>query len=428
MKIRIKYVIPLFLGIFLLVSCNGTKSPFIYVEDGHFVKNGKPYSFVGTNFWYGAILGSAGQGGNRERLIKELDALKDNGICNLRVLVGSDGLGGDPRVAHPTLQKEPGVYNDTILVGLDFLLAEMGKRDMQAVLFLNNTWNWSGGYGVYLDWAGENKIDPELLGMQVGMQSDRYRKRVRFSSSLPAQELFYNHVRFIVGRTNTITGKPYSEDPAIFSWQVGNEPRPEGKTPEIYDGFVNWVQKTASIIKSIDSNHMVSTGSEGQMGSENDLELWNRLHNCPDIDYLNIHIWPFNWGWIKSHNPEEYIDNAIKNTAEYIEEHVPYAIAQGKPIVAEEFGYPRDGFVFKKGTPTTARDKYYDFVLSKVEDGTLGGCNFWSWGGYAEQAEDHYMWQEWDDYCGDPGMEQQGLNSVYMSDKSTLEVIQKYTK
>ena len=66
-------------------------SPFVTVEDGHFVKGGKPYYYVGTNFWYGAILGSEGQGGDRERLAKELDLLKAQGIDNLRVLVGSDG-------------------------------------------------------------------------------------------------------------------------------------------------------------------------------------------------------------------------------------------------------------------------------------------------------------------------------------------------
>lgn len=44
----------------------------------------------------------------------------------------------------PTLQEAPGVYNDTILAGLDYLLMEMGKRKMVAVLYLNNSWEWSG--------------------------------------------------------------------------------------------------------------------------------------------------------------------------------------------------------------------------------------------------------------------------------------------
>lgn len=68
-----------------LATCNiSAKSNFVQVKDGHFVRDGKPYYYVGTNFWYGAILGSEGQGGNRERLCKELDKMKEMGIDNLR--------------------------------------------------------------------------------------------------------------------------------------------------------------------------------------------------------------------------------------------------------------------------------------------------------------------------------------------------------
>lgn len=104
-----------------------------------------------------AILGSEGTGGDRKRLTAELDSLCSIGVNNLRVLVGSDGRRGVPAKVEPTLQVEPGVYNDTIFAGLDYLLAEMGKRDMVAVLYLNNSWEWSGGYGQYLEWAGHGK-------------------------------------------------------------------------------------------------------------------------------------------------------------------------------------------------------------------------------------------------------------------------------
>ena len=98
------------------------QSQFVIVKDGHFEKDGKPYYYVGTNFWYGAILGSEGQGGDRQRLCQELDLMKQMGIDNLRILVGSDGERGVTTKVEPTLQVAPGVYNDTILAGLDYLM------------------------------------------------------------------------------------------------------------------------------------------------------------------------------------------------------------------------------------------------------------------------------------------------------------------
>ena len=108
---------------------------------------GLVYRYVGANFWYGAILASEGRGGDRARLARELDLLQSIGVDNLRVLVGGDGEENVPSHIMPVLQTSPGVYNDTILDGLDYLMAELERRGMKAVLFLNNAWEWSGGYG-----------------------------------------------------------------------------------------------------------------------------------------------------------------------------------------------------------------------------------------------------------------------------------------
>ena len=48
---------------------------FVTVKDGKFFRGNEEYRYVGANFWYGAILGSEGRGGNRERLLKELDLM-----------------------------------------------------------------------------------------------------------------------------------------------------------------------------------------------------------------------------------------------------------------------------------------------------------------------------------------------------------------
>lgn len=399
----------------LAVGCS-RQAGFSSVKDGHFERDGRVQKFVGTNFWYGPILASEGRGGNIERLCKELDALKALGLENLRVLVGGDGPDGVFSRVDPALQTAPGVYNDTLLVGLDRFLVELGKRDMQAVLYLNNSWEWSGGYGQYLEWAtGEKALIPLLDGYWPFMRQMR-----KFQTSIPARELFYNHVRAIVGRTNSITGKPYKDDPAIFSWQIGNEPRCFSDDPQIRDGFIGWMTETAKIIKEIDPNHLLSTGNEGLMGCENDLSLVERVNSIPGVDYMTIHIWPYNWSWAKAESLAEDLDSAIEKTDGYINQHVELASRLGLPIVVEEFGFPRDGFSDSREAFTTCRDKYYRHIFSRVADGSLDGANFWGWSGFAQPVGSR--WKPYDDYTGDPAQEAQGLNGVYITD-TTIDVI-----
>ena len=415
------------LSFILTVSCSVTPKnaddTFIKVENGKFIRNGQPYSYIGTNFWYGAILGSQGEGGNRDRLCRELDYLKGIGIDNLRILVGADGKRGVPTKVEPTLQIAPGVYNDTIFDGLDYLLAEMKKRNMVAILYLNNSWEWSGGYGQYLEWAGHGKaIIPAVDGWPAYME---YAKQ--FVQSDSAKLLFSKYVEDVLTRENRYTHLKYIDDPTIMSWQIGNEPR--AFSNENKELFAAWVSDVAAQIKSLDKNHLVSTGSEGKHGCETDILLFEKIHSDPNIDYMNIHIWPYNWGWVHPDSLIQNVERAQLNTRTYIDEHLEVARKYDKPIVLEEFGYPRDGFSFDRHSSTTARDSYYSYVFNLIAEqaqngGLLTGCNFWSWGGFAEPA--HTYWQRGDDYTGDPAQEQQGLNSVFVSD-STISIIKNYT-
>lgn len=411
----------------VLISCttgsnNQKNQSFVRVEQGQFIRNGRPYYYVGTNFWYGAILASDGEGGNRERLCRELDSLRSIGIDNLRILVGSDGVRGIPAKVEPTLQVSPGVYNDTIFAGLDFLLQEMSKRDMLAVLYLNNSWEWSGGYGQYLEWAGYGKIPvPAVDGYPAYMNYVG-----EFVRSDSAKALYANYVKDVISRTNRYTGVRYVDDPTIMSWQIGNEPRAfkqENKTD-----FAEWMSEAAALIKSLDPNHLVSTGSEGKWGCEMDMDLYEKIHADSNVDYMNIHIWPYNWGWAKNDSLQENLERAKQYSKSYIEEHLAIAEKYKKPLVLEEFGYPRDGFQFSKSSSVNARDSYYKFIFDMVNENAqaktlFAGCNFWGWGGLANPSTEYEYWKPGDDYTGDPAQEQQGLNSVFASDSSTVSLV-----
>ena len=381
---------------------------------------------MGTNFWYGAILGSEGEGGNRERLVRELDFMKAHGIDNLRVLVGGEGENGLLGKIEPNLQPEPGVYNDDVLAGLDFLMMELGKRGMTAVLYFNNAWEWSGGYTQYVAWANNT---PVLVPRVDGWFS--YNAFAgEFVRNERAKELFFNHLRYIITRTNRYTGLKYTEDPAIFSWQICNEPRAfSSKEQDNKEAFAEWIAASAKLIRSLDPNHMISTGSEGFYGCEWDMALCERIHALDEISYINCHVWPYNWKWMRGDNMVADLDRSCANTKEYIDMHIGLGHSINKPVVVEEFGMPRDNMDFHKGSPVVCRDKYYTFVFDlilkdKEQNGPFAGCNFWSWGGFAKtNVEDHEYWAKGDDYTGDPAQEQQGLNSIFFEDRSTLNII-----
>jgi len=171
--------------IFLLMSqfiCQAQK--YIEVEKGTFVKEGKPYRYLGTNFWYGMNLGSS----DKQRLIRELDRLNNMGVKNLRIVAGSEGNANAPWAIQPALQTQPGVYNETLWKGLDLVLAELKKRDMVAILCLNNFWPWSGGFAQYVSWANGNETIPYPPPAENGNWRTYQQYSARFYSDSIAQK------------------------------------------------------------------------------------------------------------------------------------------------------------------------------------------------------------------------------------------------
>lgn len=408
------------LGLLFSACCEAPQEgSYVRAEAGRFVLDGQPFYFIGTNFWYGPILASQGAGGDRERLCRELDALEACGVRNLRVLAGADGAPGVASKVEPTLQRAPGDYDDALLDGLDFFMRELGRRGMKAVLYLNNSWEWSGGYGQYLAWAGAGDAPaPTVAGYPAYMEFVS-----QFVRNERARELFAEHVRFMVGRTNRYTRRKYAEDPAIFAWQIGNEPRAFAE--ESKEAFAEWIGATARLIRELDPNHMISTGSEGIWGCENDAALAERIHAFDEIDYIDLHIWPYNWSWVTAEGMAGELEHALEETQRYVDAHLAIAGRLGKPAVIEEFGFPRDGMRYDRGTATALRDTYYKYIFdlvvsSKAQGGLLAGCNFWGWGGEARPA--HEIWQPGDPYTGDPAQEPQGLNSVF-DDDTTVALI-----
>lgn len=420
----------------LLLSVQGCSSlfvrepEFIRVKGTQFSLNDKPYYFVGTNFWYGCYLGMPGEEGDRERLERELDRMKQNGISNLRIIAASE-QSYLSRALQPVFQTFPGIYNEKLLEGLDFLLAEMRKREMHAVIFLNNYWEWSGGFSVYNKWFGKSEpVDPNNPEQGWGAFMDY---SAEFYRNEKANEAFKNHILKIITRKNKFTGDYYFEDPTIMAWQLANEPRP-GKGEESYqyvEYYYKWIDETAAYIKSLDANHLVSSGSEGLIGSIQIDEVFLKAHQSKNIDYATFHLWVKNWNWYDSQNPEETFPTAEIKAVDYINKHITYAKVLNKPLTLEEFGIGRDKDSCNINAATFYRDRFYTKILKTVYDsaassGVITGSNFWGWGGEARSMNADYIWQPGDPLMCDPPHEPQGINSVFDTDISTINIIKEF--
>lgn len=400
----------------------------------HFEVSGRPYYYIGTNLWYGAYLGNDQVPGGRARLVRELDALQRLGVNNLRVLGASEA--SDFGNYFPfTFQSSPGVYHEALAAGLDFLLAEMAKRKMHAVIYLNNFWNWSGGMGQYLTW-----FDPAAAAA-IPLDPDRRWEREMQLSTLfyqrpDAQACYRQYIANLLQRRNTITGVIYRDDPTIMAWQLANEPRPgmDGPHGEANIGtYIRWMKETAAYIKSLDPHHLVSTGSEGQFGSIQNLDYYRQAHDSPDIDYLTVHIWAKNWGWFKADDATHTYSVAEQKALEHYDRHLAVAAAMHKPLVLEEFGIDRDNGSTLPGTPTRYRDQYYakffERLYAAAQAGApAAGANFWAWGGEGNPMREMTIPREATQYTGDPFVEPQGLNAVFSQDRSTLRIIRHYAR
>jgi mannan endo-1,4-beta-mannosidase len=421
MQRKIRLLSSLILAIGLILQACGTPpvpaatpttaypdSEFVSAHDGKFILHGKPYYFAGANFWQGMNMASKGTRGNRPQLLAELDHMQALGLTNLRIMASSEGPATEPYRMVPPLMVEPGVYDLEVLDGLDFLLAEMGKRNMRAVMVLTNYWQWSGGMAQYVSWS---KGSPIPYPNQTGDWNGFMEYSALFYSCAECQTWYRAHIGMLVNHVNPYTGRAYRDDPAIFSWELANEPR---RYPDA------WIDESAAYIKSLDPNHMVTTGSEGSPPGEN--RDFKAAHNGPNIDYATIHIWPQNWGWYDPSNPSSYAA-AEKKALTYLRQHVVDAAILKKPLVLEEFGLARDGEDgqdnFAVGASTIHRNRLYQALYNEVtallaKGGLVGGDNFWAWAGAARPG---------DPWIGDPPHETPGWYSVYDIDSSTLAII-----
>jgi mannan endo-1,4-beta-mannosidase len=299
----------------------------------NFELEGKPLCFAGANNYY---LASKPQ----PMVDDVLRAAKELGFPVLRIWgfldIGSPNGGVayvDPWGEKPSGKKD-GVYFQYFdpeshqvaynegpdgLPKLDYVLSRASELGLKIILVLTNNWYDFGGMDQYLRWFGRDKHH-------------------EFYTAPEVRQAYKNWIEHLALRKNTLSGRIYRDDPTIFSWELGNEPRCKGTGPGASgwdnDTIVKWADEMSRSIKSLDANHMVSVGDEGFLdrGGEhwaykaNDGVDHEALTALPGIDFGTYHAYPEDWG-----APLAWGDR-------WIVDHERVARRLGKPTVLEEYG------------------------------------------------------------------------------------------
>lgn len=297
----------------------------------NFILQGKPFCFLGTNNYYLSY--------KSKRMVDDIFASAAR--LNLEVIrtwgfIDRGSLDGSVRSVSSSEGTQDGVYfqywdsergapayNDGPdgLQRLDYVLHRARQSGRRVLLVLTNNWRDFGGMDQYLEWY---ELD----------------EHHRFFTDPRIRKAYKDWVLHLVERVNTIDGTPYKEDPAIFAWELANEPRTtNGSSFDSQDGWdettiTAWAAEMAAFLKSIDPNHMVSVGDEGFLSRGRDHWAYEAangvdheaLLGIPEIDFGTFHLYPDHWG-----TDSRWSD-------QWIRDHIAAARLAGKPTILEEYG------------------------------------------------------------------------------------------
>lgn len=280
-------------------------------RDGHrLVSGGQPFQFKGWNTYYMMVYGA-------ERWARaDLESIFDF-AATLQMNVLRTWAFNDGAQQWNALQTAPGVFDERIAEGLDWVIAQAASRGMRVMLTLVNYWADYGGVDQYVAWSPSAKT-----------RTDFYRDSTCWSH-------FSAFCTWLTQRRNTITGLKYCDDPTIFAWELGNELR----CPSDLSGqtLTSWMARAASLLKSLAPRQLVASGVEGffplSMASHNPPK-WRKgegthfmdIHQLDDIDLISTHIYPDHWA----------MDRA--QTLAWMDDHLFWSSQLDKPLYFGEFG------------------------------------------------------------------------------------------
>jgi mannan endo-1,4-beta-mannosidase len=331
-------------------------SGFVRAKGLRFVIDGQPFRFVGANV---AVMY---RDDDRARMPETFRQAAQAGIKVVRVWASGEGGPNDvkpladfndwPR--NHAFRKNPDEWNEAEFVFLDQVLAETARNGLRVQLCLTNWWRDTGGITQYLRWSGIEGADDDKHPFGINLE-----KAMQFYSNETARRLYRDHVEKVVARRNTVTGKLYRDDPAIFGYELINEAQClTGRWEERRA----WFAEMSAYVKSLDPNHMITPGDWGYRSAAERRE-WLKDHALPNIDYCDVHNYP--------RDDHDLVVDSPQALNEFIQDRVAAAAALNKPLVFGEFGMSTDGF------NGVSQVEWFRAYFEQTARYGAGGAMFW---------------------------------------------------
>jgi len=331
--------------------------------------------------------------GGRQLVLSQLDEAQRSGLNVVRMWAFTV-------MASRPMQIAPGLYDEDLSRGLDFVLAAARARSIRVVLVLADWWTPTGGVSQYLKWSKSAWPASPLFA---------------FYTDSDCRAMFKQNAAHWINRVNSINGITYKDDSTIFGWELLNEGRcPRGCGASMQ----HWIADMADYIAALDPHHLRSVGEEGffssnvqwGVGTVAEPGIWARTtgqsftddHAPAAITHATAHIWPQDWSPFAPLGPVTL--DPINFVRDFITSHAKVCQTLRKPLIISEYGCSA-GIIDSAFTSFT-RSAFYATVHSAVEEGILAGLPIagdllWIWYAQSTRVADSFgvytdqpVWQQ----------------------------------
>ncbi|EEY55265.1 mannan endo-1,4-beta-mannosidase, putative [Phytophthora infestans T30-4] len=304
-------------ALFASLSAHSATAGYVTTSGTNFELDGQPFYVFGTNaYWASEITWSK----TDLSTIFNTMAKSDLTVCRTWGFADLNQTGTAPyNVVYQLWENGKPTVNtgDNGLGYFDQVVAAAKTAGVKLVVPFVNNWSDYGGIDVYVQQLGGKYHDD-------------------FYTDEKIKTAYKNFVKVFVTR--------YADEETIMAWQLCNECRCAGSGALKESGNCNaktltdWMTEMSAYIKSLDSNHLVASGSEGFMNTDKSVYLYSGPSGVDfdanlaikSIDYGAYHAYPDSWG----------VATAEAKTwgVKWIKDHVASGTKAGKPVVLEEYG------------------------------------------------------------------------------------------